>query len=176
MKSLKISLTLALFCTLLLSLMLNSCSKQETCKNNLPDGIVYDNVNDENVIIDGYDVVAFFTDHKPVKGLPEYQAVYQGTKYYFSSPENKQLFLANQEKYRPQYGGWCAVAAARNHIQVISVEYFEIMNDHLYLNHNAKAKRIWDENPSGIVTEGDKNWPCLLMNHGTPFKELSSMN
>lgn len=172
MKNLKANLFFVLLSIVCLGIFLSTCETGEKCLDAFPTGIGYDNVNDNNVIIDGYDVVAFFTDRKPVMGSPSHQTTYQGTIYYFAKDENLQTFLSNPEKYRPQYGGWCAVAASRNHIQVISVDFFEIFNDKLYLNHNATAKRIWDNGPpKHVVKLGDEYWPCLLKEFGSPFEK-----
>lgn len=172
MKNAKVNLCFAFVAMICLGLFVSACQPGDKCQDAFPQGISYDNVNDQNVIIDGYDVVAFFTDRKPVLGLPDYQTTYEGTVYHFKNEQNLMTFQSNPEKYRPQYGGWCAVAASRNHIQVISVDYFEILNDRLYLNHNATAKRIWDNGPpQQIVKLGDIYWPCLLKEHGAAFAQ-----
>ena len=47
------------------------------------------NVNGEGVVIEGYDPVAYFTDHKPVKGKPEFSFHYKGATYWFASKEHE---------------------------------------------------------------------------------------
>ncbi|MEO1384617.1 MAG: hypothetical protein AAFV78_15450 [Bacteroidota bacterium] len=39
----------------------------------------------EGVAIDGYDVVAYFTEHQAQKGIDQYQASYGGVRWLFSS-------------------------------------------------------------------------------------------
>ena len=39
------------------------------------------NVDSNGVILKGYDVVAYFTQHKPIKGSPNYKTNYQGATY-----------------------------------------------------------------------------------------------
>lgn len=39
------------------------------------------NLNDKGVIIEGYDAVAYFTDHKAVKGSDQYAVKYHGATY-----------------------------------------------------------------------------------------------
>ena len=39
------------------------------------------NINSQNVIIEGYDPVAYFTDNKPVKGEEKFSAEYRGATY-----------------------------------------------------------------------------------------------
>ncbi len=56
------------------------------------------NVNDQGVILDGYDAVAFFTDNKPVKGDAQFQATYGGATYYFASKEHAAEVLTELAK------------------------------------------------------------------------------
>jgi YHS domain-containing protein len=59
-------------------------------------GKYFNNLNDNGVIIDGYDPVAFFTDDKPVKGDAQFQFSYEDAIYYFSSQTHLQLFKENR--------------------------------------------------------------------------------
>jgi len=75
-------------------------------------GKAFLNLNEQGVILDGYDAVAFFADNKPVKGDPQFQFNYEGAIYYFVSAAHADLFKANPEKYKPQFGGYCAYAVS----------------------------------------------------------------
>ena len=69
---------------------------------------------ESGIAIKGYDPVAYFTQNKAVKGKKELAVSHQAIVYYFSSPENKELFKAAPYKYEPEYGGWCAYAMGQN--------------------------------------------------------------
>jgi YHS domain-containing protein len=58
------------------------------------------------VAIKGYDTVAYFTDNRAVKGKSEYAYNWNEASWYFSKPENRDLFAANPEKYAPKHGGF----------------------------------------------------------------------
>ncbi|HRK37462.1 MAG TPA: YHS domain-containing (seleno)protein [Burkholderiaceae bacterium] len=60
------------------------------------------------VMLAGADVVAYFTQSKFVKGVPQFQSTHEGVVFHFASAEHKQLFDAAPAKYFPQYGGYCA--------------------------------------------------------------------
>ena len=66
----------------------------------------------ENIAIGGYDLVAYFTQHKAVRGSQKFSARVHEVDYWFSSTENKSKFQADPGKYLPQYGGYCAFAMA----------------------------------------------------------------
>ena len=53
----------------------------------------HDTETDSNdVILAGYDAVAYFTEGKPVEGSSKYTAVYNGAIYQFSSRGNRDAF------------------------------------------------------------------------------------
>lgn len=111
--------------------------------------------------VGGYDPVAYFTDAKPVKGKKTFSTEYKGADWYFSSNENKDLFIANPEKYAPQYGGYCAWAIAKNSFAKGDPKQWSIVDDKLYLNYNADIKNQWSKDKSALIAKGDTNWPTL---------------
>ena len=59
-----------------------------------------------DVAIKGYDTVAYFAEHKAVKGSDKFAYRWLGANWYFSSAENRELFKREPVKYAPQYGGY----------------------------------------------------------------------
>jgi hypothetical protein len=64
------------------------------------------NTTADNVAIEGYDTVAYFTQRKAVKGSTEYSHRWKNAIWQFASAENLNLFANNPEKFAPQYGGY----------------------------------------------------------------------
>jgi YHS domain-containing protein len=128
------------------------------------------NVNGQGVILDGYDVVAFFTDNKPVKGDAQYQFNYEGAIYYFASAAHAGLFKANPEKYKPQFGGYCAYAVSLGRVAPIDVNTFSIVNDRLVIQHNQRAVNGWNKDVPGNLQLADKYWPQVAKNNGKQIK------
>lgn len=124
------------------------------------------NVDRHGVILDGYDAVAFFTDHHPVKGDAKFQSAYQGATYYFASAEHKAAFDQEPAKYAPQFGAFCAYAVSRGRTAPISVDTFSIVDGRLLLQHNAKAVRLWQEAVPANLARADKYWPRVVANDG----------
>jgi YHS domain-containing protein len=122
-------------------------------------GKYFNNLNDIGVIIDGYDPVAFFTDDKPVKGDAQFQFSYEDAIYYFSTQEHLQLFKENPEKYKPQFGGWCAYAVSLGRVAPIDVKTFSIVNGRLVIQHNQRAVNGWNKDVQGNLALADKYWP-----------------
>ena len=65
--------------------------------------------------IKGYDPVAYFKVSKPVKGKSTITHTWKGATWSFDNEENKKLFVANPDKYTPQYGGYCAYGWAKGY-------------------------------------------------------------
>ena len=61
-----------------------------------------------NLMLMGYDPVAYFKVNAAVAGDPAIQSEFMGVTWRFSSAENQAEFLKNPEKYMPQFGGFCS--------------------------------------------------------------------
>lgn len=64
------------------------------------------NTNWRGLAVKGYDVVAYFTMGKPIKGKSAFSHEWSDATWRFSSQEHLDLFKASPEKYAPQYGGY----------------------------------------------------------------------
>ncbi|MGX9416729.1 YHS domain-containing (seleno)protein [Vibrio sp. RC27] len=116
-----------------------------------------------NKAVSGYDTVAYFTEGKPVKGSSTFKTEYMGADWLFASQEHLDLFLAEPEKYAPQYGGYCAWAvSAQNDFAPSDPTKWAIVDDKLYLNYNASVKEKWDADRALHITQADTNWPALI--------------
>lgn len=129
-------------------------------------GKFYNNVDANGVIINGYDPVAFFTDNKPVKGNPAFTSKYEDAVYQFASQDHLDLFKSNPEKYKPQFGAWCAYAVSLGRVAPIDVNTFSIVKGRLVIQHNQKAVRGWNEDVQGNLKLADKYWPKVTANGG----------
>src|SRR6267378_7221695 len=91
-------------------------------------------VNTEHgLAIKGYDPVAYFTVGKPTLGSSSFSASYKGAVYRFASAEDRDRFIAEPEKFVPQYGGYCAYATSLKLIADIDPDEWAIINSKLYL-------------------------------------------
>jgi YHS domain-containing protein len=113
----------------------------------------------DGVAIGGYDPVAYFTEMKPVKGSDRYRTEFQGSTFLFASAENRETFLAQPEKFAPQYGGYCAFGMAKGYKAAIDPAAFTVVGDKLYLNYNGTIRALWVLDIPGYVKKADRNWP-----------------
>jgi hypothetical protein len=83
--------------------------------------------------IEGYDPVAYVTDGKPTRGIPEYEYQWDEHRYRFASAEHRDLFKADPVRYAPQFGNYCAMALALGKIVVANPEHWLVSDNKLYV-------------------------------------------
>ena len=112
----------------------------------------------------GYDVVAYFTQAKPVEGKRSFTHNWNDAEWRFASAANRDLFATNPEKYAPQYGGWCAWAVSQGYTASIDPEAWRIVDGKLYLNYSKSVQRQWVQDVPGNISKGNRNWPGIKKN------------
>ena len=129
------------------------------------------NLNDKNVIIEGYDPVAYFTDDKPVKGNQQFAAQFEGAIYWFASAGHAELFKKEPKKYAPQYGAFCGYAVSIGKLRPVDPTIYQIEDGRLILQHTQEAFELFNKDLKGSTAKADKNWPGIVEDHvGKPVQ------
>jgi len=124
------------------------------------------NVDSNGVILNGYDVVAYFNQHKAIKGSPKYQTSYGGATYDFSSAPNLAAFKANPSKYVPQFGGYCANSLMSKKLVPSDPTAFFVTNGKLYLCSSHAAEEQFRSNEKENLRKAYQNWQGAWWTHG----------
>lgn len=111
-----------------------------------------------NKAVSGFDVVAYFSEQKPVKGLAKFTFEYKGADWYFSSQENVDKFKNSPDYFAPQYGGYCAWAMADNKTAAGNAPYWTIYQDKLYLNYDRQIQTRWLADKDAFINRADQYW------------------
>lgn len=111
--------------------------------------------------VHGYDVVAYFSEGKPVPGDDSFTAQHGGVSYRFASAANRDAFTANPDKYAPQYGGFCAFGTAMGRKFDGDPTAWAIVDGKLYLNLNKDVQAKWKEDVPGFIKGAENNWPLI---------------
>jgi YHS domain-containing protein len=119
------------------------------------------NKNKRGLALKGYDTVAYFTEGSAVKGSADHVAEWGGATWRFASAEHRTKFVADPEKYAPQYGGYCAWAVSNNYTAPIDPKAWKIVEGRLYLNYNHKVQTRWEGDMAANIEKADGNWPAL---------------
>ena len=115
----------------------------------------------QGLAIQGYDVVAYFTDGRPVRGVADYVHRWRDAEWRFASAAHRDAFAADPERYAPQYGGYCAYGVARGYRVDVDPEAWRIVDGKLYLNYSQSVNRTWLNDVRGYIRQADRNWPRL---------------
>lgn len=115
-----------------------------------------------NAAVGGYDPVAYFTAHQPVKGDKRFVHQWQGAEWRFASAENRDRFAAAPQQYAPQYGGYCAWAVSQGYTASGDPQFWKVVDGKLYLNYDAEVQKKWERDIPGFIAKAEKNWPAVL--------------
>ena len=124
------------------------------------------NTSKQKLVVDGYDLVSYFNEDKPVKGKPSISTKYQGLLFHFSSQQNKDLFISEPTRYLPKYGGWCAYAIG-DYAKKVDVDplSYTIENGELFLFYKSyfnDTKEKWIKNHDFLKQNAEENWQKII--------------
>lgn len=125
--------------------------------------------NENMVVLDGYDVVNYFTNYEAAMGSKSHATTHNGVVYYFTSAEHKAMFTANPEKYMPAYGGFCAWGVSEKKSKFpVDPKTFKIHNGNLYFFFNShydgepmNTMIPWNGDEAKMISKADKNWKSM---------------
>ena len=107
--------------------------------------------------IKGYDPVAYFTEGRPVRGLPEIEFEWDEYRYRFSTPENRALFKADPVHYAPQFANFCAMALTRGEVDDANPQYWLISEGKLYLFGKPVGPSLFRRGLAANVAKANEN-------------------
>lgn len=113
----------------------------------------------DGVALHGFDPVAYFDQHKPVKGTPDNSFTYQGITYEFASKAHLDTFQKSPDKFLPLYGGFCTTAVSEGVKADIDPHAFSIHDGKLSVFYSDGAKAVFDKNTSHVLKEAAQKWP-----------------
>src|SRR3954447_4782022 len=119
------------------------------------------NKDADGIAIRGYDTVAYFTDGRPVKGSPDFEYVWQDTRWQFASAEHKTLFATDPDRYAPQFGGFCTGGMALGRLVPIDPEAWLIVDGRLYLHYNKEGRDETAAHPKADIATAAERWEAL---------------
>lgn len=116
---------------------------------------------EDGLVAKGYDVVAYFSDGRPVPGSSRFSLRWRGAIWQFASASHRAAFQRRPERYAPQYGGYCAFAMSQGRVVDIDPRQWKTEHGRLYLNANRLAQYLWLRDPDGHIKKADAVWPAL---------------
>lgn len=115
-----------------------------------------------HIAIQGYDVVSYFTDGKPVKGSSDISLSYDDSQWQFANASHKEMFAADPDHYLPQYGGSCAGGMALGVSVPANPENWVIVDGKLYMVSGTKADlEAFKAHAAENIAAADKRWAAM---------------
>src|SRR5205823_5722753 len=111
--------------------------------------------------LSGYDPVAYFTDGHPEKGSAEFAAAFDGATYWFKNAEHRGLFVADPDRYAPQFHGYCAINVSRGGKYEADPQAWVIADGKLYVFGGKEGIPIFQQQTASIVQKAVETWPEL---------------
>ncbi|MEO1199917.1 MAG: YHS domain-containing (seleno)protein [Pseudomonadota bacterium] len=126
-------------------------------------------VDSSGFAISGFDVVAYWDKEQAPVGEAQPLATpgdrsitveYNGATWAFATTENRDRFLADPERYVPQFDGHCAYGVGVQQGGKVpgNPHLWRIVDDRLYLNITENVVGFWEENIPGWIASADDNW------------------
>ena len=116
---------------------------------------------ERRVALQGYDPVSYFTRGRAEKGSPEFAASFDGETYWFNSAAHRARFLADPDRYAPQFGGFCAISISRGERYEADPTAWVIADGKLYVFSAREGVPIFRQHAPGIVAQAQQRWPEL---------------
>jgi YHS domain-containing protein len=109
------------------------------------------------VALQGMDVVSYFKDGGPVKGQAMFRHDFDGARYLFSSAQNRAAFVADPDRYLPQFSGLCTTGVAVGKEFKGDPNTWKVVDGKLYLYYSDAVRARGDSDPATIA-RAQKNW------------------
>lgn len=125
------------------------------------------NVGADGVAMDGFDVVAYFTESKPVKGNASYSVTHDGAEWHFSTAEHAAAFEADPAAYQPKHNGYCAFAMSEGYgAEVDFVNGWSVIDNALYFNWDEATRAQFLKEQADRIPRAEANAPQVLAGIG----------
>ena len=108
--------------------------------------------------VQGYDVISYRTNDKPVVGSADFTAEFEGATYRFANQANLDTFNTDPARYAPAYGGFCAYGVSKGKKFEVDPTAYKVVDDVLYQNFNKRIQKKWAKKTEEYINKAEINW------------------
>lgn len=113
------------------------------------------------VALNGYDPVSYFTDAEPLPGKRDFELIWQGVPWFFSSEGNMEIFSKAPQIYAPQYGGHGVMSLSRGFLSDGNPLIYKVLDNRLYLFYSFSNREAFEQADKIARVEAIDNWQRL---------------
>jgi hypothetical protein len=114
--------------------------------------------SDARVMLQGADVVAYFTTGRHQRGDPRFSSVHEQVTFRFASAQHKALFDADPARYLPRYGGYCANGIVYGIPWGGDADAWRVIDGRLYIFGGRASREAFELDVPGNVALADRYW------------------
>ncbi len=127
----------------------------------------------DGIALRGYDVVSYFNG-KSEEGSGAFQTSHAGVMWRFTSAAHRDQFVANPQRFMPEYGGYCSVGMAHGGAVPTDPQAFALYKGKLYLNSNKLSRATWSYARDWMISRADPNWTKWLARNAAAATSTAS--
>src|SRR5262245_28992618 len=116
-------------------------------------------MNADRVAIGGYDAVAYFTDGKASEGSGDFEYLWDDAKWHFASAVHRDMFMADPDRYAPQFGGFCTGSIGSGELVRANPKIWAIVGGKLYMSAGSTGDFAADS-----IVRANNQWPIVQAN------------
>jgi YHS domain-containing protein len=105
----------------------------------------------------GMDVVSYFKEGGPVKGQAAWQHDFDGARYLFSSAQNRAAFIADPDRWLPQFNGLCTTGLSKGFTGRSDPQVWKVVDGKLYLFSTAERRPADAQTPETLA-RAQEHW------------------
>ena len=110
-----------------------------------------------SIALKGNDPVSYFNPGTPAKGTSKLNFDFDDSRYYFSTPKNRELFAANPDRYAPQFTGLCATGLSMGMKAEADPGMFLVKDGKLYVFSSVEAREMAQKD-SALLGRAHEAW------------------
>jgi len=152
---------------LALAVLLGGCNSlvaQNPSSAMQPVNAVY-RVDQPRLMLQGYDLVAYFSERQAVPGQPQLSVEHEKVIYLFSSAANRDLFKQDPRKYAPAYHGYDAMRMVFAIPERADPKVWAFIDGRLFFFVDAASMDAFDLDRAGHITLADRYWADEVLGH-----------
>jgi YHS domain-containing protein len=114
--------------------------------------------DESRLLLQGHDVVAYFTQGQAVQGRAEFRSTHEGVAYHFASAANRSLFEQNPRKFQPAYHGYDATRMVFAIPDGGDPRVWRVIDGRLFIFADEASKSAFELDTPANVALADQYW------------------
>jgi YHS domain-containing protein len=121
-------------------------------------------------MLEGYDVVAYFTAGKAVPGSARHRFEYESVAYHFASEAGLAAFKQNPGKFQPAYHGYDATGMVYALPDRADPQHWRLIDGRLFFFADAASMAAFELDTAANIALADRYWKAEVDGHNSAWQ------